>query len=108
MKRNIWFTSDTHFNHKNTISYAQRPFESVEEMNEVMIEHWNALVRDEDTIYHLGDFSFGGSESILRILQKLKGRIHLCMGWGVPQTGIGIGWSDKTENRHLPMVYLCR
>ena len=80
MKRNIWFTSDTHFNHRNIISYAQRPFESVEEMNKVMIERWNALVRDEDTIYHLGDFSFGGPESILRVLQKLKGRIHLCMG----------------------------
>jgi len=60
MKRNIWFTSDTHFNHRNIIGYAQRPFESVEEMNEVMIERWNASVRGEDTIYHLGDFSFGG------------------------------------------------
>ena len=53
-----FFTSDNHFGHTNIIKYTDRPFSSVEEMNETMIRNWNNVVTDEDTIYHLGDFAF--------------------------------------------------
>ena len=52
----IFFTSDTHFNHKAIISYCSRPFESVEEMNDRLIDNWNQVVKPSDTVYHLGDF----------------------------------------------------
>ena len=53
----IFFTSDHHFYHSNIIKYCQRPFHSVEEMNEEMIRRWNSVVGVDDTVYYLGDFS---------------------------------------------------
>jgi calcineurin-like phosphoesterase family protein len=57
MTSNIWFTSDPHFFHANVIKYCDRPYASVEEMNEALIANWNSVVKPEDTIYCLGDFS---------------------------------------------------
>lgn len=56
--------SDTHFGHANILSFKDefeqviRPFSSVEEMNEIMIENWNKVVSSEDKVYHLGDLCF--------------------------------------------------
>lgn len=55
----FFFTSDTHFRHKNIITYNKRPFESLEEHDEALISNWNKKVSPSDTVYHLGDFSFG-------------------------------------------------
>ncbi len=53
----LYFTSDHHFWHSNIIRFCNRPFGSVEEMNEVLIQKWNDLVGPEDEVYYLGDFS---------------------------------------------------
>lgn len=53
----LWFTSDTHFYHTNIIQYCNRPYSSVEEMNEALVTNWNEVVAPTDTVYHLGDFS---------------------------------------------------
>lgn len=53
----IYFTSDLHFFHANIIRFCDRPFSSVEEMNENMIKNWNETVAPDDIIYCLGDFS---------------------------------------------------
>lgn len=76
----ILFTSDHHFFHKNVIKYSKRPFSSVEEMNEVMIEKWNEKVNTEDVVYHLGDISLGNKHQTEYILGRLNGRIHLITG----------------------------
>lgn len=76
----IWFTSDTHFSHDNIIRFCNRPFKDVNHMNEVLIENWNSLVQPEDTVFHLGDFAWGGSDVWNKILQRLNGHIHLIVG----------------------------
>ena len=53
----IFFSSDLHFFHANVIKYCDRPYSSVEEMNEDMIEKWNSVVKPEDSVYVLGDIS---------------------------------------------------
>ncbi len=77
---NTFFTSDTHFGHKNIIRYCSRPFTSVEEMNETIIQRWNAKVKSGDYVYHLGDFAFGQRDQILAVRQKLNGHITIIEG----------------------------
>ena len=76
----VFFTSDTHFNHANIIKFCTRPFESIEEMNEVLIANWNRVVGKDDIVFHLGDFCFGGSEAWNSILDRLNGKIYLILG----------------------------
>ena len=76
-----WFTSDSHFGHKNIMYHCQRPFLDVEEMAETMIERWNEVIGDSATVYHLGDFTFHrDTELAEHILDRLSGRIHLIRG----------------------------
>jgi calcineurin-like phosphoesterase family protein len=77
---NIWFTSDTHFNHSGIIEYCKRPFDCVTDMNEWIIKEWNKQIKHNDTVYHLGDFGFGKLDDIKKIRYRLKGKIHLILG----------------------------
>lgn len=81
---NIWFTSDTHFNHVNILSYANktRPWNTIKEMNTSLISSWNDIISDDDIVYHLGDFILGQSDFYVMadILQKLNGQIKLIPG----------------------------
>lgn len=77
---NIFLTSDSHFFHKNIIELCNRPFSSVEEMNEKLIENWNSVVSPNDYIFHLGDFCFGGSAAWDYCLDRLNGHKFLILG----------------------------
>lgn len=68
----FFFTADTHLGHDNIIKYCNRPFSSVEEMDETIIKNWNSVVSKTDTVYHLGDFSF---RDPLIYLRRLNGNI---------------------------------
>lgn len=76
----IYFTADTHFGHKNMIRYSARPFPDVHTMNVVMTEEWNNIVKEDDIIYHLGDFSMCGVKATRNILEQLNGKKYLCVG----------------------------
>lgn len=76
----IYFTSDLHFYHKNVIKHVNRPFHSVEEMNEKLIKNWNNRIKSEDEVYILGDFTMKGTEYATDILRKLKGKKYLIKG----------------------------
>jgi len=55
----IFLFSDTHFDHENIIRYCNRPFSSIREMNQVLVENWNNVVKNTDTVFFLGDLSYG-------------------------------------------------
>lgn len=78
----VWLTSDSHYYHKNILRYCSRPFETVEEMNQALIDNWNSVVGKDDHVYHLGDFCFGNVEKWNSILEPgvLNGNIHLILG----------------------------
>ena len=83
----IWFTSDMHFNHTNIIKYCERPFHTIDKMNEVLIRNWNDRVKKEDIVYHLGDFCFyrgkeaaGSKTSVREWESKLNGKVIHVLG----------------------------
>lgn len=76
----IYFTSDNHFGHKKIIEYSDRPFDSVEQMDETMIKRWNEKVGLEDEVYHLGDVGLCSQGKLRKILNRLNGKIYLIKG----------------------------
>jgi len=64
----IFFTSDEHYDHKNILKYQKRPFDTVEKMNEELIKRHNEMIAHNDTVYHIGDFSFCNPDKILKQL----------------------------------------
>jgi len=78
----LFFISDTHFFHKAILrpDYSGRPFKDVEDMNESMVELWNATVAPTDRVFHLGDFAMAGPRSTINLIRRLNGRKHLVHG----------------------------
>jgi len=76
----IYFTSDTHFNHKASIKHYARPFLNIDEMNNKLVENWNKEVKPDDEIYILGDFMNGSGTEANTILERLNGIKYLVKG----------------------------
>lgn len=72
--------SDTHFGHANIIDYEKRPFNNVQEMDNILIKRWNEVVSVNDTVYHLGDFFLTYTKRQLEIFTQLNGYIILIRG----------------------------
>ena len=80
-KQKIFFTSDLHFGHENVIRFDNRPFNTVEEMDEEMIKRWNAKVGKGDIVYVLGDFIWkAATNEAVSIIRRLNGQIILIKG----------------------------
>jgi calcineurin-like phosphoesterase family protein len=75
-----FFTADTHFGHAAIIRYQNRPFTTVEAMDEALISRWNDCVGPDDIVYHLGDFSYRSTKAADTYRQRLNGTIHLISG----------------------------
>ncbi|MCP4441640.1 MAG: phosphoesterase [Aureispira sp.] len=78
--KNIFFTADQHFGHKKILEYANRPFSTIDEMDEELIKRWNQKVSPEDEVYHLGDVGLCSSGKLRKILNRLNGKIYLIKG----------------------------
>jgi calcineurin-like phosphoesterase family protein len=75
-----WFIGDTHLGHANILEYEReaRPFNSLTEMHEAIINRWNAVVHKYDKVYHLGDFAFGRHN--IELAAELNGQKRLILG----------------------------
>ena len=85
---NTWVISDTHFNHAAILTFNDnvgkptRLFDSVEQMNECMLDNWNDTVKDGDTVIHCGDVLFGMDKVawLEANFAKLPGKKRLVLG----------------------------
>lgn len=85
----LWFTSDTHYNHANICSSTTewdspvtcREFNSLEQMNSKLVNNINEVVGEDDILFHLGDWSFGGFDQIEKFRNRIVCKnIHLITG----------------------------
>ena len=93
--RKVWVCSDSHFAHKNicrgvtewrlpdgSVPLSQtRDFNTIEQMNETIVNNINSVVGQDDVLIHLGDWSFSGVENIQKFRDRiLCNEIHLILG----------------------------
>lgn len=76
----VFFTSDLHFYHKNICKYCNRPFETLDAMHEALINNWNNVVKETDTVFILGDIGFCGYEKLEALVSRLNGTKYLIQG----------------------------
>ena len=76
----IYFTSDLHFCHNKEFIWKERGFNSVEEMNEFIVEQFNQIIKPDDDLYLLGDCCMGQNEDSIPLLAKINGMKHLAIG----------------------------
>jgi calcineurin-like phosphoesterase family protein len=93
----IFLTADEHYGHTNIIKYCNRPFESVEEMDAVLIKNNNKIVEKNDTVYHLGDFTL---KTNLQIAEEYISRLT---GKHIFLKGSHDYWAEK-NNKNLPYI----
>lgn len=100
-----YYISDTHFLHARILDFCKlsRPFKNADEMNEFMINEWNSVVTNKDTVYHLGDFAFGSGttfEDAENIFNRLNGHKHLIIG-NHEAYGLKLNWESKVHYRKI-------
>lgn len=78
--RRVFVISDTHFGHANILKYESehRPFDTIEEHDEKLVELWNKQVAPQDIVWHLGDVAL--KRSALDIVARLNGEKRLVLG----------------------------
>jgi len=77
----IFVTSDFHFNHNKEFVYKKRGFETVEDMNEAIIDAVNSVVTYHDDLYILGDLMLGDNDKGLECLKRIKcNNLHIVYG----------------------------
>jgi calcineurin-like phosphoesterase family protein len=89
-EQQLFFTSDTHYSHKNicraTTEWKDadnktRNFKSLDHMNDTIVNNINGRVGENDILFHLGDWSFGGFEKIDELRDRIVCKnIHLILG----------------------------
>ena len=79
-----YYVSDLHLFCKNQLkdgNFDKRPFNTIEEMHEVIKNNWNSTITNADHVYILGDISRRGyDESTIAFLSQLRGQLHLIKG----------------------------
>jgi len=76
----LYFTADTHFYHENILKFEKgyHNFKTIKEHDDTIVENWNAVVKKDDVVFHLGDFAFAESvKKFKMMIDRLNGNIVL-------------------------------
>lgn len=90
-----WYTSDFHLFHNNIINYCNRPFKTIWEMHDAIVDGMNERVAKNDELFILGDVSFYGGDKVQDVLKRINGRKHLVIGnHDAKNMGKWSGWAS--------------
>ncbi len=99
----VFFTADTHFGDHRTINIARRPFASVAEMDDALVERWNAVVGRDDVVWHLGDVARRPAD-VAPLLARLNGTKHLLRGNNDPEATLAAdGWDSVADYAEIEL-----
>lgn len=99
--KNVWIWSDQHFWHKNIIVHANRPFATIEDMTNTLIENAQRVVKPDDVLIFLGDIGLKGRGIINGILDSIPGyKIQIIGNHDIEHNG-------KVINYNVDEQYLC-
>lgn len=76
----IYFTSDLHFCHDREFMFKPRGFTNILDHDRTIIENWNAMIKDTDDVYILGDLMLSDVDTGLKYIKQLKGKLHIILG----------------------------
>ena len=88
-----YYISDLHINHNNILKFDNRPFRTVLEMNNALLHNWNNVIKNDDTVYILGDFIWDTEQNWPDIVKSFNGHKVLIRGNHDPKS-----FSNKTKN----------
>jgi calcineurin-like phosphoesterase family protein len=69
-----------HLGHANIIQLCSRPFKDVDDMNKKLISNWNARVKKDDYVFHIGDFCYKTGINFKNYVKQLNGNIIFISG----------------------------
>lgn len=105
----IFFTSDEHYGHTNIIKYCNRPFKSVEEMDEELIRRHNSMVQEYDVVIHAGDFAMCPEQIAFHIMQRLNGYPLFLRGshdkWLPKDAPVPTIWEGRIEEQWIVVCH---
>jgi len=103
-----WFTADEHYGHVKIIKYSDRPFGSIEDMDECLISNHNSIVDKNDITVHAGDFCLLNKKEDVykKYINRLNGNHVMLVGshdhW---QSGSGrYIWRKRIEGQ---LIIVC-
>lgn len=76
----LWFTADLHLGHENIIKFSKRPYQSVDEMDQALLDNWNECVKETDDIVVIGDLAFFQASNLKRWMNQANGNKFLIRG----------------------------
>lgn len=79
-RKPIFFTSDWHIGHANSIEFDNRPFRDLEHMHKVLVNNYNAIVPENGICYFLGDIGMTNMETLKDIIGSLNGTKVVVLG----------------------------
>lgn len=97
-----FFTGDTHFGDTRVLRIDRRPFASLAEHDQALIDSWNERVSPQDEVWHLGDFASPKAGDPDLLLARLNGKKHLIIGNNdAPATIEARGWASTQHYAEL-------
>lgn len=80
MSNKIFYISDAHISHRKVIDMDERPFRTIEEHDEAILNNWNSVVGKNDLVCTLGDMHWGKSDEVYEFVKQLNGRKMVIRG----------------------------
>ena len=101
LTKKVWLISDLHLGHKNIIKYSERPYASVNEMNETLVRNIQSVAGADDIIVFGGDIAFMETE-------KANSLIARCLGYKILIIGNHDFNKGKLRDLDFDEIHLCK